>query len=221
MRNIVEEYNIWKNKPVNRKDVIGSIEMLADDISIKEFFLERVKELLTARDPETMLLKEVLILSYRRLPESHFLRRRGIKNIAREAIVMTVFREYPELNWKHVTDCLERKIKNTTREKRNVAPSIESYLLEKISFIIVDIFKEVEETKKIIGLDESRVRMAMFWNFDTKYKIIDDTEAITIAEKKQVNYIDVRYGTIHKVNKAEDVDKLLDMKEWFVFGLAI
>ena len=221
MRNIVEDYNIWKNKPVNRKDVMGSIEMLADDISIKEFFLERVKEFLLSRDPETMLLKEVLILSFRRLPESSFLRRRGLKNIARESIVMTVFREYPELNWKHVTDCLERRIKNTTRERRNVAPSIESYLLEKISLLIADIFSKVVELNKIIGLDESRVRMAMFWNFDTKYMIIDDTDAITIAEKKQVNYIDIRYGTIHKVNKPEDVDKLLDMKEWFVFGLAL
>lgn len=216
----LEQYVKWKNSDARMTDVKGSMELLAADLTKKDFTLARVKEMLVSTTPESIELREIILKQYRNLPLSEYHKRRGLKNIARETILVTYFDTYPELN----REMFYKVMAGKSRNPRSITPATEVVLLEKIGYMLVEVFGDPEIYVKKIGLDHNRLNMAYFYNFDKKYDIIADEKALEINDEDnsfrtvQIFYIDIRYGTIHKIKNKGDVDKLLDMKDWFVFG---
>jgi len=164
------------------------------------------------------VIDTLLFSHYRSMPQSTFLRQKAIKNVAREAIVMTVFGIYPELNRRLIVACLERNYR-TSRLKGGYVPNAnEVYLLEKIGMFVIEVFGDISQNSKRIGLDDRRIRMAEFWGFDKKYELLDDKDAIVRADDYCVSCLDIRDGSIFKAESSSKVDALLDMRDWFVFG---
>lgn len=206
-----EEYIKWKNKEVKYRPVAGAIEEIEDSIKKSGRVLAAVAEFIRSKDKDYLTLREMTFLNYQQLPKSNYRKGSAIKNLSRELITMVIFTEYPELNRRWTQHILTHRI---TRNQ-------ELALLQNVSEDLISFLGTPDRYSKKIGLDSRRVRMAEFWNFNKTHVIINDQEAIdrSVQLKESILYIDIRFGTVHNINNPEDVESLLDMKDWFVFGI--
>ena len=203
---LLKELKEWRRSTERlKKNDTAPIEALRLDLRRREYIKLRLEEMLKDREGDPFLL---LSISYSSLPRNTRTRVVALNKVSREAIMILVKNTHPKINGHYF---MKEYDQNLTHNERVL-------LIEVAKDVMENNMEIPSEHKKTIGLDPSRVRMAYFWKFDENYTILDDKDSMTEAYFTEVSVLDVRDGSISIITNPENIEKLLDMKEWFVFG---
>ena len=146
-----------------------------------------------------------------KLPKTAHRKHKELENLTIEAIATGTFMTYQHMNGKFVRATVMNDL--TVKQRESLMNPIKNILLDE--FMIKKMMVEK-------NLDKHRLNMAEFFQFDVKHNIISDFKAIeTLKERTHIIGLDFRNGQRFKVRTCEDLEKLFDMKEYFIFGVEL
>lgn len=212
-----ENYRKWRTKEIhNYEDMkLERHELKKDLIKRKVFFLDRIESIIrydqAKKDIEKRCLRVYLADYWDKLPKHAYRKAKELENLTIEVIGAAASISYENLNGKHIRSIVLGDL--TKKERESLMNPIKELLLDEFLIIKTEADKEIDRHKQNI---------AAFFQFHVKYKLISDFKALeTLKYHQYIIGLDIRNGSRFKVKDSDSLLKLLDLKEYFIFGLEV